>query len=85
MSILSFERLKIVSLQRALRWHRGGLAEWSVNDWLCAMGGEAGEALNAGKKHRRIQPRSKARPAKGTIWPQADKARRFCHCLRVPS
>ena len=54
MSALSFEKLKIVSLQCALRWHPDGLAEWSVNDWLCAMGGEAGEALNEGKKHRRI-------------------------------
>lgn len=51
---LTFEQLRRVSLQRALRWHKGGIEEWSVNDWLVAMGGEAGEAQNAGKKHRRM-------------------------------
>lgn len=51
---LTFSGLRVVNEQRALRWHKGGLEEWSVNDWLAAMGGEAGEALNAGKKHRRL-------------------------------
>ena len=51
---LTFNGLRAVNLPRALRWHKGGLEEWSVNDWLAAMGGEAGEALNAGKKHRRL-------------------------------
>ena len=54
MNNLCFERLRIINKQRAGRWHKGGLDEWSVNDWLAAFGGEAGEALNAGKKHRRI-------------------------------
>ena len=51
---LSFDVLRKTNLERAMRWHKGGLEEWSVNDWLAAFGGEAGEALNAGKKHRRI-------------------------------
>lgn len=51
---LTFETLQQINKLRALRWHPGGIKEWSVNDWLLAMGGEAGEALNAGKKHRRI-------------------------------
>lgn len=51
---LKLSKLSEVNLQRAVRWHKGGLDEWSVNDWLAAFGGEAGEALNAGKKHRRI-------------------------------
>ncbi len=51
---LSFEKLRSVSVPRAHRWHKGGLETWSVNDWLTAFGGEAGEALNAGKKHRRL-------------------------------
>lgn len=51
---LSFEELSSVSFDRAKRWHGGDIHEWSVNDWLTAFGGEAGEALNAGKKHRRI-------------------------------
>lgn len=54
MSDMTFEELSYVNRKRAERWHKGGLDEWSVNDWLAAFGGEAGEALNAGKKHRRI-------------------------------
>ncbi len=51
---LNLLELRNVNITRAVRWHQGGLEEWSVNDWLAAMGGEAGEALNAGKKHRRL-------------------------------
>lgn len=54
MGDLSFETLQKTNVQRAERWHPGGLDEWSVNDWLTAFGGEAGEALNKGKKHRRL-------------------------------
>lgn len=54
MKDLQLSVLRETNLIRANRWHKGGLAEWSVNDWLAAFGGEAGEALNAGKKHRRI-------------------------------
>jgi NTP pyrophosphatase (non-canonical NTP hydrolase) len=54
MSELSFTQLQTTNLSRATRWHKGGLEEWSINDWLVALGGEAGEACNAGKKHRRI-------------------------------
>lgn len=54
MDDLSFSQLTQANLKRAVRWHKGGIEEWSVNDWLAAFGGEAGEALNAGKKHRRI-------------------------------
>jgi NTP pyrophosphatase (non-canonical NTP hydrolase) len=51
---LSLSQLSRQSESRCRRWHPEGIEDWSVNDWLCAMGGEAGEALNAGKKHRRI-------------------------------
>ena len=51
---LTFDGLRAVNVARALRWHDGGLEEWSVNDWLTAFAGEAGEACNAGKKHKRI-------------------------------
>ena len=50
---LAFAEFSQTNLERALRWHRT-LDEWSINDWLTAFGGEAGEALNAGKKHRRL-------------------------------
>jgi len=52
---MTFTELSSTNLQRTQRWHHGGLAEWSVNDWLVALGGEAGEALNEGKKLRRIE------------------------------
>ena len=54
MKQLTFETLNQINCSRALRWHPQGIDEWSVNDWLAAFGGEAGEALSAGKKHRRL-------------------------------
>lgn len=51
---MDFETFSRTNLARALRWHPKGLEDWSVNDWLAGFGGEAGEALNAGKKHRRL-------------------------------
>lgn len=51
---MNTRQFSALNLQRAKRWHQGDITNWSVNDWLAAMGGEAGEALNAGKKHRRI-------------------------------
>ena len=44
-----------VSLTRAMRWHRGGLTEWSVTDWATALAGEIGELCNAIKKYRRVE------------------------------
>lgn len=46
--------ISAINLSRALRWHKGGLEEWSISDWACAMAGEAGEACNAVKKLNRI-------------------------------
>jgi NTP pyrophosphatase (non-canonical NTP hydrolase) len=43
------------SLERCNRWHTGGIADWSINDWLVATGGELGEAMNVAKKLRRIE------------------------------
>lgn len=54
MNDLTFARLNCLNVQRASRWHKGGLKEWSVNDWVVAFAGEAGEAANASKKHRRL-------------------------------
>jgi NTP pyrophosphatase (non-canonical NTP hydrolase) len=54
-SELTFGRFSSTNLARAKRWHDGGIAMWSVSDWLMAMAGEAGEACNAGKKLRRIE------------------------------
>jgi hypothetical protein len=51
---LSFNQLRKANVKRAKRWHPKGLQDWSVNDWLVCFGGEAGEALNAGKKYHRL-------------------------------
>lgn len=46
--------ISAINLRRALRWHKGGLEEWTPSDWACAMAGEAGEVCNAVKKLNRI-------------------------------
>lgn len=52
---LTFDALGEANLLRAMKWHRGGLDEWSIADWATAMAGEAGEVCNAVKKLRRIE------------------------------
>lgn len=52
MHIKDFQKL---NLERSQVWHKGGIEEWSISDWACAMAGEAGEACNAVKKLRRIE------------------------------
>lgn len=51
---LTLRALTATNVQRASRWHPGGLAEWSPLEWAGAMAGEAGEACNAAKKLKRI-------------------------------
>lgn len=49
---LTFAELRRVNVQRCESvFHR--LADWSPNDWGCAVGGELGELLNLMKKLRR--------------------------------
>lgn len=50
---LTFEALRAANGPRCLRWHKTGLNEWSLADWVIAVGGEAGEALNVVKKLNR--------------------------------
>ncbi len=52
---LTFRQVGETNLERAVLWHKGGLDEWSVSDWACAMAGEAGEVCNAVKKLNRIE------------------------------
>jgi NTP pyrophosphatase (non-canonical NTP hydrolase) len=52
---LTFDAYSVVSKARAMRWHRGGLDEWSVTDWATALAGEVGELCNAIKKYRRVE------------------------------
>lgn len=44
-----------VNRARAVRFHVGGIEEWSALEWAGAMAGEAGECANACKKLRRMQ------------------------------
>lgn len=50
-----YQKFSAINKQRAMRWHKGGLDEWSVTDWSNAFAGEAGELCNAVKKFRRVQ------------------------------
>lgn len=59
----TFEGVAAINLIRCLKWHPTGIEEWSVADWALAMGGEAGEVLNAVKKLKRLE--SGIRQAKG--------------------
>ncbi len=52
---LRFRDVGATNLERALLWHKGGLDEWTVSEWACAMAGEAGEVCNAVKKLNRIE------------------------------
>lgn len=53
--MLTFEEMRTTNLARCERWHKFGIAEWSVADWAVAMAGEAGEVCNAVKKLRRVE------------------------------
>lgn len=52
---LTFDEVSRANLERCMEWHPGGLNEWSMTDWACAMAGEAGEVCNAIKKLRRLE------------------------------
>jgi NTP pyrophosphatase (non-canonical NTP hydrolase) len=51
---ITFERLHAANKKRCIESFFP-IKDWSPTDWACAMGGEAGEALNLVKKIRRLQ------------------------------
>lgn len=51
--MLTFQALRQANVTRCRRWHSGGVRDWSLSDWACAMAGEAGEACNVVKKMNR--------------------------------
>jgi len=51
--VLSLQTISVENAKRAKHWHGGKV--WTVMEWACAMGGEAGEAQNIAKKIRRAQ------------------------------
>jgi NTP pyrophosphatase (non-canonical NTP hydrolase) len=52
MDISEFQK---INAERAKRWHKGDLNQWSLLEWAGAMCGEAGEAANIAKKIKRIE------------------------------
>jgi len=48
-----------ISIERAKKWHTGGIADWSALEWAGCMAGEAGEAANFAKKLKRIDDQIK--------------------------
>lgn len=52
---LTFAAVTAANVARCDRWHKGGLNDWSIQDWAVAMAGEAGEICNAIKKLKRVE------------------------------
>ena len=52
---MDLQKLFDVNIDRAKKWHPGGIEDWSPLEWAGAMCGEAGEAANAAKKLKRIE------------------------------
>lgn len=55
MSALSFAALRDGDRTRHLRYYGQGQPHWDLDDWLVAIGGEVGEALNLVKKINRAR------------------------------
>jgi NTP pyrophosphatase (non-canonical NTP hydrolase) len=53
MSALSFADLRAANATRHVRYWPNGIPVWGHDDWLIALGGEVGEALNVVKKVNR--------------------------------
>lgn len=53
--MIGFADLALANLTRNNRWHKNGIADWTISQWALAMAGEAGEICNAVKKLNRIE------------------------------
>jgi NTP pyrophosphatase (non-canonical NTP hydrolase) len=53
--VITVAGLQQTNADRAKRWHKQGIEDWSVFEWAGAMAGEAGEACNAAKKLKRVE------------------------------
>jgi NTP pyrophosphatase (non-canonical NTP hydrolase) len=63
------------NVSRCLKWHPGGIEEWSALEWAGAMAGEAGEAANAAKKLKRVESHLQNINAPGRALIDVDSAR----------
>lgn len=52
---LTFSDLRRFNVMRCIRWFPGGVSDWSLSDWACALAGELGEACNIVKKLNRAR------------------------------
>lgn len=52
---MNLREIQAINAHRAVKWHKGGLNEWTLLEWTGALCGEAGEAANVAKKIRRLQ------------------------------
>lgn len=50
-----WRHVSATNLRRCLKWHPGGLEEWTVSDWTVAAAGEMGEVCDAVKKLNRAR------------------------------
>lgn len=57
---LTFAQVSEINLARSIRWHPGGIEEWSISQWALAMMGEAGEVCDAIKKLNSLETGAKS-------------------------
>lgn len=44
---VQLHKLRRVNVARCVKWHSGGVNDWSPSDWACAVSGELGELVEA--------------------------------------
>jgi NTP pyrophosphatase (non-canonical NTP hydrolase) len=71
---LAFDELAVASGKRAVRWHPGGIDDWTVERWSNAMAGEAGEACGQVKRLNRIEDGIANLDAEGNDLQDRDEA-----------
>src|SRR5262245_29322522 len=55
-----------LNAKRCQRWHP--IEGWDISEWLVALGGELGEAMNVAKKLNRIRDGMKTRPEEADAY-----------------
>jgi NTP pyrophosphatase (non-canonical NTP hydrolase) len=73
---MNINALQAINVERARRWHGdAGLLDWSALEWAGAMCGEAGEAANAAKKHKRMESKLASINGPGRSYEDLDAAK----------
>lgn len=50
---LTFARFRAINVHRCGEWHRGGVGDWDISEWLVALMGEVGELASLVKMQLR--------------------------------